>query len=66
MAQLKAKKTFIHCAANMRVTVFYVLYAKKFEQWTQEQADGLIATVWESVLGYVMDETWKAFRAAAV
>lgn len=66
MAQLEAKKTFIHCAANMRVTAFYALYAKKFENWTQEQADGLIASVWESIPGYQMDETWKAFLAAAV
>lgn len=57
MAGLKAKKTFVHCAANMRVTAFYALYARKFENWTQEQADALISGVWESIPGYEMDET---------
>jgi protein tyrosine phosphatase (PTP) superfamily phosphohydrolase (DUF442 family) len=64
MSQLKSKKTFIHCAANMRVMAFYALYAKTFENWTQEQADALISGVWESIPGYRMDETWKRFLAA--
>jgi protein tyrosine phosphatase (PTP) superfamily phosphohydrolase (DUF442 family) len=65
MADLQSKKAFIHCAANMRVTAFYTLYAKKFENWTQERADALIASIWESIPGYQMDETWKAFLAGA-
>jgi protein tyrosine phosphatase (PTP) superfamily phosphohydrolase (DUF442 family) len=64
MAQLKATKTFIHCAANMRATAFYALYAKTFENWTQDQANALISGVWESIPGYLMDETWKRFLAA--
>jgi protein tyrosine phosphatase (PTP) superfamily phosphohydrolase (DUF442 family) len=39
-------KTFIHCAANFRVTAFYSLYAMKHLGWTEAQADEFRASVW--------------------
>jgi protein tyrosine phosphatase (PTP) superfamily phosphohydrolase (DUF442 family) len=61
MNQLRGKKVFIHCAANFRVTAFFSLYAMKHEGWTAEQADQLIAKIWESRSDYRMDSTWKSF-----
>ncbi len=61
MDSLKDKKVLVHCAANFRVTVFYALYAMAADQWPAEQADKLIAQVWESRADYRMDEVWKSF-----
>lgn len=40
-------KTFIHCAANFRVTAFYSLYAQKHLGWSKDQADGFRASIWQ-------------------
>jgi protein tyrosine phosphatase (PTP) superfamily phosphohydrolase (DUF442 family) len=64
MEGLRNKKVLIHCAANFRVTAFFSLYAMKHEGWTAEQADQLIARIWESRPDYRMDETWKSFISA--
>lgn len=61
MQELKDKKVLVHCAANYRVTAFYSLYAMKYQGWTAEQADRLIARVWESRPDYRMDDIWKSF-----
>lgn len=61
MDELRSKKVLIHCAANYRVTAFYSLYAMKREGWSLEQADRLIARIWESRPDYRMDDTWKTF-----
>ena len=61
MESLKDKKVLVHCAANFRVTVFYALYATRTEGWSEQQADELIARIWESRPDYRMDGTWKAF-----
>lgn len=61
MQRLQDKKVLVHCAANFRVTAFYSLYAMKHEGWTTQQADQLIARIWESRPDYRMDDTWKAF-----
>ena len=50
-------KTLCHCAANMRVTVFYALYALKHLGWTEAGADAFRATVWEESHHPV----WEAF-----
>ena len=64
MDQLREKKVLIHCAANFRVTAFYSLYAMKREGWSAEEADKLIAKIWESRADYRMDDTWKTFIGA--
>ncbi len=46
MKQLPAQKTFVHCAANFRVTAFYSLYAMKNLGWTEQQADEFRASIW--------------------
>lgn len=61
MVGLAGKKVLVHCAANFRVTAFYSLYAMKHENWSMEQADQLIAQIWESRPDYRMDDTWKSF-----
>jgi len=40
-------KTFIHCAANFRVTAFYSLYAQKQLGWSKAQADAFRAAIWQ-------------------
>ena len=40
-------KTFIHCAANFRVTAFYSLYAQKHLGWSKAQADEFRASIWQ-------------------
>lgn len=42
-----AGKTFIHCAANFRVTAFYSLYAQKHLGWSKAQADEFRASIWQ-------------------
>lgn len=42
-----AEKTFIHCAANFRVSAFYSLYAQKHLGWSQAQADTFRASIWQ-------------------
>lgn len=47
MLELPEGKVFIHCVANFRVTAFYSLYALKHLGWSQAQAEGLRAMIWE-------------------
>ena len=47
MQALPAGKTFIHCAANFRVTAFYSLYAQKHLGWSKAQADAFRASIWQ-------------------
>ena len=47
MQALPAGKTFIHCAANFRVTAFYSLYAQKHLGWSKAQADEFRSSVWQ-------------------
>ena len=61
MDDLRGSKVLIHCAANFRVTAFYSLYAMKRDGWSSDQANELIAKVWESLPDYSMDDTWKSF-----
>ena len=42
-----AGKTFIHCAANFRVSAFYSLYAQKHLGWSKAQADAFRASIWQ-------------------
>jgi protein tyrosine phosphatase (PTP) superfamily phosphohydrolase (DUF442 family) len=40
------QKTFVHCAANYRVTAFYSLYAMKYLGWSDQDAEKFRASVW--------------------
>lgn len=64
MRKLDGRKVFIHCAMNMRVTAFYSSYAMKHLYWTAEQADALVARVWEAHESFRMDDTWRSFIAS--
>jgi protein tyrosine phosphatase (PTP) superfamily phosphohydrolase (DUF442 family) len=46
MQQPTNGKTFVHCAANFRVTAFYSLYAMKHLGWSEAQADAFRAAIW--------------------
>jgi protein tyrosine phosphatase (PTP) superfamily phosphohydrolase (DUF442 family) len=61
MNDLKPKKTFIHCVANFRVTVFFSLYAMQSEGWSTVQADDLMSRIWNSRDDYRMDNVWRSF-----
>ena len=63
MQKLDGKKIFVHCAANMRVTAFYSSYAMKHLGWSRDQADALVARVWEAHPNFKMDDTWRDFVA---
>lgn len=47
--------TFVHCAANYRVSAFVALYGELRLGWTRDEADACIHRVWEP------NETWQRF-----
>lgn len=55
MDACQGKKIFIHCAANMRVSVFMALYRILKLGWTYQQAFEPVYQLWQP------DETWQAF-----
>jgi len=61
MDGLGDRKVLVHCAANYRVSAFYATYAMKKYGWSAQQADALIARIWESRPEIRMDETWRTF-----
>jgi uncharacterized protein (TIGR01244 family) len=65
MDDTAGRRTLVHCQANYRVTAFYALYAQARQGWSEAEADSLIKRIWASRPGYAMDDTWKAFIAAA-
>jgi uncharacterized protein (TIGR01244 family) len=52
-----ANKTWVHCAANMRVTAFTALCGVRTRGWSEDRARELIGEVWTP------DATWKTFLA---
>ena len=50
-----AKKTFVHCAANYRVSTFVALYGELRLGWPRARADELAGRLWSP------NETWRAF-----
>ena len=64
MQQVGDRKVLIHCAANYRVTAFFSSYAIRHLGWTTEQADALVARIWNSNPRYAMDDTWRRYIAA--
>lgn len=65
MDEAVGRRTLIHCQGNYRVTVFFALYAAARRGWTEAEGDALIDRIWTSRPGFRMDDTWKAFIAAA-
>ena len=61
MDGLGDRKVLVHCAANYRVSAFYSTYAMNKHGWSEQQADALIARIWESRPDVQMDETWRTF-----
>lgn len=56
-------KTLIHCAANMRVTTFYALYALKNLGWTEAQADAFRDAAWQDSHYPVWEAFYKRMKA---
>jgi uncharacterized protein (TIGR01244 family) len=55
MAAAEGKKVFVHCALNMRVSVFAALYRILAQDEEVDEALAAIRKVWEP------NETWRAF-----
>lgn len=51
------QRVYVHCAANMRVSVFMAIYGAKRMGWSAERGARLIAEVWEP------NEVWRQFLA---
>jgi protein tyrosine phosphatase (PTP) superfamily phosphohydrolase (DUF442 family) len=51
----KGKNVFVHCAANMRVSVFMALYRIQRLGWSQEKAFEQVKRIW------VPNATWQTF-----
>lgn len=49
------KKVFVHCAANMRVSVFMALYRILRLGWTSEKAFEEVKRIW------IPNDTWQIF-----
>ena len=58
MERARARRVWVHCAANMRVTAFVGLYRVLREGWPVERAFQLMDGVWKP------NEVWSAFIAA--
>ena len=46
---------FIHCAKNMRVSVFMYLYRRLYDRWDDQQAKSDLHKIW------IPNETWQEF-----
>lgn len=57
MAASAGRRTFVHCAANYRVSCFVALHAEAALGWSREQADAHVQRVWQP------DEVWRALMA---
>jgi protein tyrosine phosphatase (PTP) superfamily phosphohydrolase (DUF442 family) len=55
MDTLHTKKTFVHCAANYRVSAFVALWGELRLGWTRARADEHARRLWQP------NETWLAF-----
>lgn len=55
MKRHEGQKVFVHCAANMRVSVFTALYRILELGWTRDEAMGWVQKIWEP------NETWQGF-----
>lgn len=60
MDLLRGKKVFVHCAANMRVSVFMALYRVRYLGWKVEQAVEDVHRIWKP------NAIWDAFIQQAL
>ncbi|MBI5751652.1 MAG: protein tyrosine phosphatase family protein [Hydrogenophilales bacterium] len=60
MRQVQGRKVFLHCAANMRVSVFLALYRILQLGWSDAEAMALVTDIWEP------DAVWQAFIQQAL
>ncbi len=60
MHQVQGRKIFLHCAANMRVSVFLALYRILQLGWPYADAMALVTDIWEP------DAVWQAFMQKAL
>lgn len=60
MRQVQGRKVFLHCAANMRVSVFLALYRVLELGWPYPGAMAQVRDIWEP------DAVWHAFIQAAL
>jgi len=58
MAVSSGRRTFVHCAANYRVSCFVALYGEAELGWSRAEADAHVARVWAP------NETWLALLRA--
>ena len=59
MEEFEKCKVIIHCAANMRVSVFFSSYAIKRYGWSENQADELISRAWGIYPQSQVDGVWQ-------
>ena len=64
LRQLAGEKMFIHCASNFRASAFYALYALKHLGWSEEQANALMAPIWDGSNYPTWDHFIDALKAA--
>jgi protein tyrosine phosphatase (PTP) superfamily phosphohydrolase (DUF442 family) len=55
MGEHQGNKVFVHCAANMRVSVFMALYRILHLRWDRERAMEDVRRIWE------LNAVWDAF-----
>lgn len=55
MERCRTRKTFVHCAANYRVSSFVALYGQLRLGWTPQQADAHARRFWD------LDGVWLGF-----
>jgi len=55
MHQVQGRKVFLHCAANMRVSVFLALYRMLKLGWSHADAMAQVTDIWEP------DSVWQIF-----
>lgn len=60
MHQVQGRKIFLHCAANMRVSVFLALYRMIKLGWSYSDAMTQVTDVWDP------DVVWQAFIQKAL
>lgn len=60
MRQVQGRKVFLHCAANMRVSVFLALYRMCELGWPYAEAMAQVTDIWEP------DAVWQAFMHKAL
>lgn len=55
MEAAQGRRTFVHCAANIRVSAFVSLYGLKVLGWSEERSERWACLLWQP------DPVWRAF-----